>query len=90
MSASTTTTDARVSFRRPSGGRTTKNAIATVYVFLATALAVIPLWAFCKSTLLLAVGAFFMQAGVQGAWCIIPAHLNELSPDAVRGLPRRS
>jgi len=43
MSAATTTTDARVSFRRPSGGRTTKNAIATVYVFLATALAVIPL-----------------------------------------------
>ena len=27
-----------------------------------------------------------MQAGVQGAWGIIPAHLNELSPGAVRGL----
>ena len=27
-----------------------------------------------------------MQAGVQGAWGIIPAHLNELSPDAIRGL----
>jgi len=27
-----------------------------------------------------------MQAGVQGAWGIIPAHLNELSPDSVRGL----
>jgi SHS family lactate transporter-like MFS transporter len=27
-----------------------------------------------------------MQAGVQGAWGVIPAHLNELSPDAVRGL----
>jgi len=24
--------------------------------------------------------------GVQGAWGIIPAHLNELSPDTVRGL----
>jgi SHS family lactate transporter-like MFS transporter len=35
---------------------------------------------------LLAIGAFVMQAGVQGAWGIIPAHLNELSPDAVRGL----
>jgi len=34
----------------------------------------------------LALGAFLMQAGVQGAWGIIPAHLNELSPDAVRGL----
>ena len=27
-----------------------------------------------------------MQVGVQGAWGIIPAHLNELSPDSVRGL----
>jgi len=27
-----------------------------------------------------------MQVGVQGAWGIIPAHLNELSPPAVRGL----
>ena len=27
-----------------------------------------------------------MQTGVQGAWGVIPAHLNELSPGAVRGL----
>ena len=27
-----------------------------------------------------------MQMGVQGAWGMIPVHLNELSPDAVRGL----
>jgi SHS family lactate transporter-like MFS transporter len=27
-----------------------------------------------------------MQVGVQGAWGVIPAHLNELSPDAVRSL----
>jgi MFS transporter, SHS family, lactate transporter len=27
-----------------------------------------------------------MQVGVQGAWGIIPAHLNELAPDSVRGL----
>jgi SHS family lactate transporter-like MFS transporter len=33
-----------------------------------------------------AVAAFFMQAGVQGAWGVIPAHLNELSPDQTRGL----
>ena len=44
MSATTTsTTDAQVAFRRPSGGRTVKNGLATVYVFLATALAIIPL-----------------------------------------------
>jgi MFS transporter, SHS family, lactate transporter len=34
----------------------------------------------------LIVGAFLMQAGVQGAWGVIPVHLNELSADAARGL----
>ena len=50
------------------------------------ALVVIPLWAFGGSVAILAVGAFLMQMGVQGAWGIIPAHLSELSPDSVRGL----
>ena len=27
-----------------------------------------------------------MQFGVQGAFGVIPAHLNELAPDAIRGL----
>ena len=49
-------------------------------------LTMIPAWTFGGSLMILAVGAFVMQAGVQGAWGIIPAHLNELSPDAVRGL----
>jgi len=49
-------------------------------------LCVIPLWAFGNSLWTLALGAFLMQVGVQGAWGIIPAHLNELSPGAVRGL----
>ena len=53
---------------------------------LVLALAVIPLWAFGSSLLALALGASAMQVGVQGAWGIIPAHLNELSPDAIRGL----
>ena len=30
-------------------------------------------------------GAFLMQFMVQGAWGIMPAHINELSPDQVRG-----
>jgi MFS transporter, SHS family, lactate transporter len=46
---------------------------------------VIPLWAFSTSAVLLAVGGFFMQFLVQGAWGVIPAHLNELSPAAARG-----
>ena len=53
---------------------------------LVLSLAVIPFWAFGESLLVLAAGAFVMQIGVQGAWGIIPAHLNELSPDSVRGL----
>ena len=46
----------------------------------------IPAWAFGSTLAVLAAGAFVMQMGVQGAWGIIPVHLNELSPDAVRGL----
>lgn len=53
---------------------------------LALSLLVIPAWAFGQSLPMLAAGAFLMQVGVQGAWGIVPAHLNELSPDAVRGL----
>ncbi|MBA3912488.1 MAG: MFS transporter, partial [Acidobacteriales bacterium] len=53
---------------------------------LGLALLSIPAWVFGGTLLRLAVGSFFLQAGVQGAWGIIPAHLNELSPDSVRGL----
>ena len=52
---------------------------------LAGALAVIPLWAFSPSLVLLITGGFLMQFMVQGAWGVIPAHLTELSPDSVRG-----
>lgn len=53
---------------------------------LAVALAIMPAWAFGGSLMVLALGAFILQMGVQGAWGIIPVHLNELSPHAVRGL----
>ncbi|HET9706943.1 MAG TPA: MFS transporter [Gemmatimonadales bacterium] len=53
---------------------------------LAGALLLIPLWAFAPNVLLLAIGAFLMQVMVQGAWGVIPAHITELSPDAVRGV----
>ena len=39
---------------------------------------------FRSTPLMLAFGAFVMQIAVQGAWGVIPAHLNELSPGAVR------
>src|SRR5512132_3403357 len=53
---------------------------------LGLAMMSIPAWAFGGSLNVLVVGACLMQMGVQGAWGIIPAHLNELSPDTVRGL----
>ncbi len=49
------------------------------------ALPIIPLWAFSEAPWKLALGAFLMQFMVQGAWGIVPAHLNELSPEAARG-----
>lgn len=49
------------------------------------AIPVIPLWAYSHTAPMLAVGGFLMQFMVQGAWGVIPAHLNELSPPAVRG-----
>jgi SHS family lactate transporter-like MFS transporter len=53
---------------------------------LILSLATIPAWAFAGPLLIIAAAAFLMQAGVQGAWGVIPAHLNELSPDQTRGL----
>jgi SHS family lactate transporter-like MFS transporter len=53
---------------------------------LALSIIVMPLWAFGGTLAVLCIGAFLMQAGVQGAWGIIPVHLNELAPDNVRGL----
>lgn len=50
------------------------------------ALPVIPLWAFATTPVLLGLGAFLIQVAVQGAWGIIPVHLNELSPPLARSL----
>jgi SHS family lactate transporter-like MFS transporter len=46
---------------------------------------IIPLWVHSHTMPMLALGGFLMQFMVQGAWGVIPAHLNELSPPAVRG-----
>ncbi|MDQ0391037.1 MFS transporter [Labrys monachus] len=48
------------------------------------ALPAIPLWSFGSTPVMLAIGAFVMQISVQGAWGVVPAHLNELVPGAVR------
>ena len=50
------------------------------------ALPMVPLWAWSHTAVMLATGGFLMQFMVQGAWGIIPAHLNELSPAPVRAI----
>src|SRR2546421_268118 len=45
----------------------------------------IPLWIFAPSTALLIMGGFLIQFMVQGAWGVVPVHLNELSPPQFRG-----
>jgi SHS family lactate transporter-like MFS transporter len=49
------------------------------------AIPVTRLWAYSHTVPMLALGGFVMQFMVQGAWGVVPAHLNELSPAAVRG-----
>jgi SHS family lactate transporter-like MFS transporter len=53
---------------------------------LALCLVIIPLWAFGGGLTVLVIAPFLMQMGVQGAWGVIPVHLNEMSADATRGL----
>src|SRR5437667_782276 len=53
---------------------------------LGLCLLMVPMWAFSGHLAGLAIGAVLMQVGVQGAWGVIPVHLNELAADAARGL----
>lgn len=59
-----------------------RKAIATSALL---AIPMVPLWIGSGTAAGLAAGAFLMQFAVQGAWGVVPAHLNELSPAAVRG-----
>jgi SHS family lactate transporter-like MFS transporter len=56
-----------------------------IIIAAALSLLVLPLWAFSTNIVWLTAGAFLMQVTVQGAWGVIPVHLNELSPDDARG-----
>lgn len=58
---------------------------AMMIVAFIGAIAAIPLWAYSQTLAWITAGAFLMQFMVQGAWGIVPAHINELSPDNVRG-----
>jgi len=52
---------------------------------LLLAVGVIPLWSSGATAASLTLGAFLIQFMVQGAWGVIPAHITEVSPNAVRG-----
>jgi SHS family lactate transporter-like MFS transporter len=56
-----------------------------IIIALSLAIVAIPLWAYAPTLPLLVLGGFTMQFMVQGAWGVIPAHINELAPDSVRG-----
>lgn len=63
-----------------------RRAIATAALL---ALPAVPFWIGAvgvPTAVSLGAGAFFMQFAVQGAWGVVPAHLNELSPSSIRGL----
>ncbi len=53
---------------------------------LGLCLLVIPLWAFGGGVIAMLLAPMLMQVGVQGAWGVIPVHLNELAADTARGL----
>jgi SHS family lactate transporter-like MFS transporter len=56
----------------------------TIIIMALASVPVVYLWAYSTTFLGLAAGAFLMQLCVQGAWGVIPAHLNELSPAGAR------
>ena len=56
----------------------------TIVIAALLSIPVTYLWAFSTTFTMLAIGAFLIQFFVQGAWGVIPVHLNELSPANVR------
>ncbi|ORW12140.1 sugar transporter [Mycobacterium lacus] len=57
----------------------------TVVCCAVLALPIVPVFAYSRTAAMLCLGSFLMQVCVQGAWGVIPAHLTEMSPDAIRG-----
>jgi SHS family lactate transporter-like MFS transporter len=59
-----------------------RRAMATAIL---SALVVVPFWIAAHNPALILIGVFLMQFFVQGAWGVIPAHINELAPGHLRG-----
>lgn len=58
----------------------------TIVFCAALGLPIVSLFAYSRTAAMLCLGSFLMQVFVQGAWGVIPAHLTEMSPDAIRGV----
>ncbi|WP_057333006.1 sialate:H+ symport family MFS transporter [Mycobacterium tuberculosis] len=58
----------------------------TIVFCAALGLPIVPLFAYSRTAAMLCLGSFLMQVFVQGAWGVIPAHMTEMSPDAIRGV----
>lgn len=58
----------------------------TIVFCAALGLPIVPLFAYSRTAAMLCLGSFLMQVFVQGAWGVIPAHLTEMSPNAIRGV----
>ncbi len=56
----------------------------TIVLCALLGLPIVPIFAWSASAGFLCLGSFLMQVMVQGAWGVVPAHLTELSPDAIR------
>jgi SHS family lactate transporter-like MFS transporter len=57
----------------------------SIITALLLAVCVTPLWSLSPTLPLIVTGGFLMQFMVQGAWGVVPAHINEMAPDSVRG-----
>lgn len=58
----------------------------TIVLAAGLGLPVIPIFIFPQNGIaILLLGSVMMQFVVQGAWGVVPAHLTEMSPDAIRG-----
>ena len=55
-----------------------------VYIAIVICILALPAWAFGNGFWMLAIGSFLMQVGVQGAFGVMPAYLNEQSPAHAR------
>jgi SHS family lactate transporter-like MFS transporter len=62
------------------GGR--RRSMVTAVI---SALVIAPAWLLSPTVALMMGSAFLMQFMVQGAWGVIPAHLNEMAPNELRG-----